>query len=602
MKKKKNVFFKNKKRRTEISKKETTSTNEQNLKFVGTFVKSKNFGFVIPDNKKANTDVFVSKSNSKKVKNNQKVVVEIIKNAVKGKNAEGKIVEVIGSIDRPEIDILSVIKEHGVSYKFPEIVTKKADTIPDSIDENNIKYRVDLRNIEVFTIDGEDAKDLDDGVSIEKTKNGTYILGVHIADVSHYVTENSLIDKEALNRGTSIYMLDKVVPMLPKNLSNGICSLNEGVDRFTISTKMEIDKDGNVISFDVFKAVIKVTKRMTYTNVTKILENSDKKVILEYKKYIDKFKIMEELADILIKKRKIAGNLDLNIPESKIILNEEGKIVDIKNYEVTKANGIIEQFMVLANEQIAEKFYFLKAPFIYRVHEEPDIERVKELNKLLFDFGYKIKITKDTIFVAEFAKVLESIKGKEEEKALSTLILRTLKLAIYESENKGHFGLASKYYCHFTSPIRRYPDLFIHRMISMYLRNNYNISNDVIEKYKNQATKYAEISTDREKIAVLCEREIEAIKKAEYMADKIGEEFEGIISSTTSFGVFVELPNTVEGLIRFENLGNDYYIYDEEHKTLLGEKTKELYKIGDKIKVQLIEADKNLRRISFKKI
>jgi len=495
--------------------------------------------------------------------------VEITKYPLKGKNAEGKIIEVIGNIDEAGVDMLCLIKEYNLPYEFPKFVLDEANEISEEVEKKDIPNRVDLRDKIIFTIDGEDAKDLDDAVSVEKLSNGNYKLGVYIADVSHYVKEDSKLDKEAWARGTSIYMLDRVIPMLPERLSNGICSLNEGKDRFTLSVEMEIDSKGNVISSDIFKAVINVTKRMSYTEVAKILDNSDEEVVNRYKQYIPNFKLMEELAKILEKRREIAGGLDLDIPESKIVLDKNGKPTHIGKYELTFANTIIEQFMLTANETVAEKFYWLEAPFIYRVHEVPDMEKISELNKFLFNFGYKIRGAKDNIHPKEFAKVLEEIKGKPEEMVISTLILRTLKIARYENENKGHFGISSKYYCHFTSPIRRYPDLFIHRVISKYLDENYN----VCEKYKQEQTKIAEESakqaSEREKIAKKVERDSIDLKKAEYMQDKIGEIYEGMVSSVTAFGMFVELENTVEGLVRFEDLGEDeYFIYDDERKHL----------------------------------
>lgn len=569
-------------------------------RIVGTFQNSKNFGFVVPDNDKINTDIFISKKNFGGAKNNQKVVVKITKYPERGKNAEGKIVEVLGNIDQVGVDMLCLIKEYNLPYEFPSFVLDEAEQIEDEIDESEIKNRRDLRDKTIFTIDGEDAKDLDDAVYVEKLSNGNYKLGVYIADVSHYVKEGTQLDKEALTRGTSIYMLDRVIPMLPKKLSNGICSLNQGKDRLVLAVEMEIDNNGKVISSDVFKGVINVTRRMSYTNVTKILENSDKEIVNEYKDYISNFKLMEELAKILENRRQVNGSLDLDIPESKITLDENGKAIAVGKYELTFANSIIEQFMLTANETIAEKFFWLEAPFVYRVHEVPDMEKITELNKFLYNFGYKIKGSKDNIHPKEFAKVLEEIKGKEEEMVLSTLILRTLKVARYEVENKGHFGISSKYYCHFTSPIRRYPDLFIHRIISKYLENDYNVTEEFKTEYQKNAENAAEQSSEREKIAKKVERDSIDLKKAEFMQDKIGEVYDGIISSVTNFGIFVELENTVEGLIKFEDLGeNEYFIYDDEHKHLIGERTSKTYKIGDKIKVIVIDANKEIRKVAF---
>ena len=574
--------------------------NKKNI--VGTFKKNKDFGFVIPDNSKIGSDIFIAKRNMKNAKNGQKVVVQIIKFPKKEKNAEGKIIEILDNENEIEVDLLGIVKEYNLLYEFPKFVLDEVKKIPQEISKKDLTKRIDLRDKYIFTIDGEDAKDLDDAVCVDKLKNGNYILGVHIADVSYYVKENSKLDLEAILRGTSIYMFDRVIPMLPKKLSNGICSLNAGEDRFTISVEMEITPEGKIISSDIFKSVINVTERMSYSDVNKILDNSDSKITKKYQKYIKYFKIMEQLAKILQNKRIDQGYLNLNIPESKIILDKNGKVIDVKKYENSFSNEIIEQFMLTANEVVAEKFYWLDAPFIYRVHEMPDIEKIKELNKFLFSFGYKIKGNKEIIYPNAFSDIIEKIKGKPEEKIISTLILRTLKIARYESENKGHFGISSKYYCHFTSPIRRYPDLFIHRIISKYIEEGYNISQEDKKRYKELAKKYAETSSEKEKIAQKAERDSEDIKKAEFMEDKVGEIYNGIISNVTSFGIFIELENTIEGLIRFENLGNEYYIYDDEHKILIGESTKQIFKIGDNIKVQVIEANKNLKRVWFARV
>lgn len=566
---------------------------------VGTFQESRNFGFVVPDDKAFGTDIFISKGKFLNAKNNQKVVVKITKYPRKGKNAEGEIVEVLGSIDEAGVDMLSLIKEYDLPSEFPQNVIEEAKKYGDKIDEKEIQNRIDCRKHIIFTIDGEDAKDLDDAVRVIKLDNGNYRLDVHIADVSHYVREGSLLDREAQIRGTSVYMLSRVIPMLPKELSNGICSLNAGEDRLTLSCSMEINNKGEVVSAEVYKGVINVTERMNYHDVQKILDKSDENVLKKYEKYIHNFELMAELAQILKERRLEQGYLNLDIPESKIDLDENGKVIHIGKYETSFSNEIIEQFMLSANETIAEKFYWLEAPFIYRVHEDPDIEKVKELNKFLYNFGLKIRIANEKIYPKEVSKILEEIKGKEEEKVVSTLILRTLKIARYEAENKGHFGIASKYYCHFTSPIRRYPDLFIHRIISKYLEENYVVSDKFIEDFKQKAIDRAKASSEREKVATKAERDSEDMKKAEFMQDKIGQEFDGIISSVTQFGIFVELENTVEGLIRFENLGNEYFIYDEERKRLIGENSNKVYKIGDKVKIRVISANKLLRQIDF---
>ena len=499
--------------------------------------------------------------------------------------------------------MLSLIKQYELPYKFPEEVVQEAKAFGTKIRLEDLKNRKDCRKDIIFTIDGEDAKDLDDAIHVEKLENGNYKLDVHIADVSNYVREKTELDKEAYLRGTSIYMLGRVIPMLPRELSNGICSLNAGEDRLTLSCSMEITPKAKIISSEIYKGVINVTERMSYTDVQRILDRSDEKVLKRYEKYINHFDLMSELATILKNKRRENGYLNLDIPESKIILDENGYAIDVKKYETYFANEIIEQFMLIANETVAEKFYWLQAPFIYRNHEAPDLDKVKELNKMLFNFGYKIKISKeDIIYPNEFAKILDDVKGKEEEKVVANIILRTLRVAKYEAENKGHFGIASKYYCHFTSPIRRYPDLFIHRIISKYLENDYLVNEFWIRKYEKRAAKRADNCSERERTATKVEREAEDIKKAEFMENKIGNEYDGIISSITNFGIFVELDNTIEGLIRYEKLGDEYFIYNEELRQTIGERSGKVYKIGDKIRIRVIEANKLLRRIDFEKV
>ena len=572
---------------------------------VGTFKNSKSFGFVVPDNKKESKDIFISKKNFNGAKDNDKVVVQITKQEERGRKPEGKIIEVIGNINVAGVDMLSIIKEYNLPYEFPKPVIDEAKNIKKEVELKEIENRQDFRKETIFTIYGEDAKDLDDAISVEKNENGNYILKVHIADVSHYVKEGSFLDREAILRGTSVYMLNRVIPMLPKELSNGICSLNEGKDRLTLSVIIEIDKSGNIIFSDIVKGVIKVTKRMSYNIVQELLDLEEdaniREELKEYMQYIKHFKLMAELAHILENKRKENGYLDLNIPESKIILDKNGYAIDITRYENKFSNRVIEQFMLTANEVVAEKFYWLEAPFIYRVHESPEQEKISELNTYLYNFGYKIKGSKENIHPKAFSTILEDIKGKEGESVISTLILRTLKVARYEAQNKGHFGIAGKYYCHFTSPIRRYPDLYIHRIISKYLDNNYVIDDEYKESQREKAVKLAENSSEREKIAQKAERDSEDLKKAEFMQDKIGEVYVGHVSGVTQFGLFVELENTVEGLIRFENLGNEYFEYDDIHKQLIGEHTRTVYKMGDKITVQVIEANKNLRKVAFAK-
>ncbi len=638
MKKRKNDFKKffiheqkNKKSKKLIRKSEkieyrNISNEEENDSIVGIYKKSRNFGFVVPNDKTLGEDIYIPKKKCAGAKNNQVVVVKIDKKSDKDKRPEGTIIEILGKMDEAGVDMLSLIKEYKLPNEFPQPVIDEALQISQTIDEKNIAQRVDLRNEEIFTIDGEDAKDLDDAVNVKKNDDGTYTLGVHIADVSYYVKSGSKLDKEAIKRGTSIYMMDRVIPMLPKELSNGICSLNENQDRFTISVIMKINEKGKVVESRIFKSVIKTTRRMNYHDVNDLflwedikqgrLEIEDKITVEEYEKikntankysqFIEHFLRMRELKNILKKRRDLNGSLNLNIPESKIILNKNGVAVDVQKYDYLESNEVIEQFMLTANETVAESFYYLQAPFIYRNHEIPEMEKIDELNKFLFGLGYKIRgIKKDdesSVHPKAFAQVLDEVNGKPEEKVVSNLILRTLKVAKYESENKGHFGIASKCYCHFTSPIRRYPDLFIHRVISSYLKHDYNINDELREKYGIEAVKYAESSSERERVAQKVERDAEKIKKAEYMQKKIGEQYDGVVSGVTQFGMFVELENTVEGLIRFEDLGDEYFDYDDQRKTLRGEKSNKTYRVGDKVRIEVKSSDKTTRRIDFKLI
>lgn len=574
----------------------------QKEELVGIFQKNGSFGFVVPDDKKIGTDIFIPKREIGKAKNEDKVVVKITKypNSKEKKKAEGKIIEILGNVDASKVDILSIVKELKLPNEFPSFVLDEANKVPSVIDEKDIGNRRDLRGKKTFTIDGQDAKDLDDAVMVTKDQEGQYILDVHIADVSHYVKEDSILDKEAIFRGTSVYMLDRVIPMLPTNLSNGICSLNANVDRFALSCTMKINDQGIVIDTDIYKSVIKVTKRMSYDEVYKLINNLDEDIVKQNEKYIADFKLMEELAKILKNRRIDEGYLDLNIAESKIVLDKNGKAVDIKKYDNTFANQIIEQFMLTANESVAEKFYWLEAPFIYRVHEEPEYEKVKETNKFLKSLRVAIKAKNENVKTKAFAEVLDEVRDTENEKIVSNMLLRTLKVAKYEETNSGHFGIASKYYCHFTSPIRRYPDLFIHRVISKYLDANYKLNEKQFEKYETNAKDYAFKSSEAEKNATKAERLSIDVKKAEYMESKIGNKYEGTISSVTSFGMFVELENTVEGLVRFENINEEeYFIFNDEKRMLIGEHTGKTYKIGDKVKIRVIKASKQLRQIDF---
>ncbi len=568
-------------------------------KIIGKFEKSKNFGFVVPEDGKIAEDIFIPKSEFNGAKNNEMVAVEIIKWPEGRRAAEGRVVKRFGKIGKPGVDILSIMYEHDLNEDFPNNVLEEAENISNTIPKKEYKNRKDLRDVKMVTIDGEDAKDLDDAVSIEKMENGNYLLGVHIADVSYYVREGSELDKEAYERGTSVYLVDRVIPMLPRKLSNGVCSLNMGEDRLAFSVMMQIDSTGKIIDSEIFKSVINVNERMNYSDVTKILVNKDKKLISKYKELVPDFKLMEKLSGILRKRRVMRGSIDFEIPEAKVILDEKGRPIEVKKYEITISNNIIEDFMLAANETVAEKFFWLEVPFMYRVHDLPDTEKLENFSSFIYNYGYKVKgIT--ALQPKAFQDLLKEIKGKPEEKVISTLMLRSMQQARYSPDNTGHFGLAAQYYCHFTSPIRRYPDLFIHRVMSELIENNYSFKSDKrAKKLKKIATAGAKHSSEKEREAQLAERDSVDLKKAEYMQQFIGEKFTGVISSVTSFGIFVELDNTIEGLVRVENIPNDYYIFNEKQYSLVGERTHKVYRLGDTVEVILARADIETRKIDF---
>jgi len=556
---------------------------------IGNYQKSKNFGFVVPDDTKLGTDIFIAKSHHQKAKNGDKVVVKITKYPEKDHSAEGQIVEILGKAKDTSVDLISVIRAHHYHLDFPKAVEKEAKLLPEVI--HGIENRVDLREKEIFTIDGDDTKDIDDAISLTM-KGENYLLGVHIADVSYYVRPDTAIDKEAIKRGTSVYLIDTVIPMLPKSLSNGICSLNPGVDRYTLSVEMEIDKKGQVIKSRIFKSVIHSNIQMTYQKVYNILEHHKK--YAEYEPHVKTLRLMKELAEILMQKKDRQGAIDFNMPEAKILLDENDAVLDVGLREMTIANKIIEEFMIVANETVAETFFKKEIPFIYRIHEKPEEDRIEKLNTFLKNTNYH-EIEK--IDNQNLKQINHESKGREEETLVSLMLLRTMQLAKYSNENIGHFGLASKYYCHFTSPIRRYPDLFIHRVISDYLAGE--LDKKKVLKYRRQSAKFAQISSDMEQEEEEAERELYGIKKCEYMQKHIGEEFDGTVSGVTSFGVFVELANTVEGLSRVEEMKDDYYQYDEHNMKLIGKHTGKEYRLGDRVRVKCISANKLLRRIDF---
>ncbi|MDY6228236.1 MAG: ribonuclease R [Clostridium sp.] len=567
-----------------------------NNKIIGVYEDSRNFGFVVPEDSRLNQDIFISKKDRNGANEGDLVICEIVKWADKRRSPEGVIKEVLGKKGDKGLDILTIIKKYGLPEEFPDKVLNYAKNIEEEIPEKEYARRTDLRNLRMVTIDGEDAKDLDDAVSIERLDNGKFRLGVHIADVSHYVKEKNPLDREALKRGTSVYLIDRVIPMLPKKLSNGICSLNPKVDRLALSCFMIIDSKGKVIQHEIEETVIKTSERMTYTDVTKILENNDEELIKRYDYLVDDFRAMEELCNILREKRMRRGAIDFNFEESKIILNDLGKPVDIKPYDRAIANRIIEEFMLVCNETIAEHMYWTNLPFVYRIHEDPDEEKLEKFKEFVYNLGCVVRWGQEA-HPRALQDILDKVKGKKEETVVSTLLLRSMMQAKYSPECVGHFGLAAKYYCHFTSPIRRYPDLQIHRIIKEQL--NGKIDEKRIAKLSNIVEIASKQSSEMERLAQEAEREVDDLKKAEYMQERIGEEFSAIISSVTSFGLFAELPNTIEGLIHITALDDDYYIYDEAHLCLIGERTKKVYRLGDEVKVRCSRVDIDNREVYF---
>ena len=567
-------------------------------KVVGEFQSNKTFGFVIADEKKFNQDIYIPKKYFSGAKDGDKVVVQITVWPQAGRKPEGKIIEVLGPKGEKEVEILSIIRAHGLPEEFPKKVLEEAQKVAQPISQEEIDRRLDIRDLNIFTIDGEDAKDLDDAISIERLSNGNFKLGVHIADVTHYVHEKSKLDKEALKRATSVYLVDTVIPMLPKTLSNGVCSLNPHEDKLTLSVFMEIDRKGNVQQYDIKETIINSKARMTYTEVSDILEHDDEELKSKYSHVADDFKTAEELAKILMQRRNQRGAIDFDFPEAKIILTPEGKVSDIKEYERRISNRIIEEFMLITNETVAEHYFWLNIPFVYRIHETPSSEKMQELGKFVSTFGYTIKGDLEEVHPKALQSIIGAIKGKKEEEAISTIMLRSLRQARYSPECSGHFGLAAKYYSHFTSPIRRYPDLQIHRIIKEQLNNKINKKRQ--EQLVNIVDYASTQSSERERAADLAERDVKDYYKAVYMEDKVGEEFDGVVSSVTSFGMFIELPNTVEGLSRLANMRDDYYIYDEMTYTIIGERTRKTYRIGDPVRIKVDNVNVDLREIDFK--
>ena len=564
---------------------------------VGTYQLNRDFGFVISDNPKFSKDIFIPRKEAAGIKNGDKVIAVITDYGSGNKNPEGKIKENLGNIRTPGTDILAIVKSFGIPSEFPEKVMKQAQRVPDHVLDADRDGRLDLRHLQTVTIDGEDAKDLDDAISLTK-EGDIYHLGVHIADVSNYVQYNSALDREALKRGTSVYLADRVVPMLPERLSNGICSLNQGEDRLALSCLMDINEKGKVVSHQIAETVINVNERMCYTDVKNILEDTDEEAKKRYDALIPMSFMMKELSGILRNSRHHRGSIDFDFPESKIILNAAGKAIDVKPYEANVATKIIEDFMLMANETVAQEYCTEEIPFVYRTHDNPDPEKVESLLTLLHNQGVKIQKAKEEITPKEIQQIIESIEGLPNEAMISRLVLRSMKQAKYTTECSGHFGLAAKYYCHFTSPIRRYPDLQIHRIIKDNLRGRL-MREGRTEHYAEILDEVARQSSVCERRADEAERESDKLKKAEYMSYHLGEEFEGIISGVTGWGLYVELPNTVEGLVHVNTLRDDYYVFDQESYELRGEMTKKVYKLGDKVRVRVAEADKMLKTVDF---
>ena len=564
---------------------------------VGTYESSRDFGFVVSDNPKFSKDVFIPRKDSQGIKNGDKVVVEITSYGSNNKNPEGKIKENLGSCKAPGTDILAIVKSFGIPSEFPEKVLRQAARVPDHVLDADRDGRLDLRHLQTVTIDGEDAKDLDDAVTLTKEGN-IYHLGVHIADVSNYVQGGSALDREALKRGTSVYLADRVIPMLPERLSNGICSLNQGQDRLTLSCLMDIDEKGNMVSHKIAETVICVDERMNYTDVKNILEDTDEEAKKRYADLVPMFFLMKELSLILRGNRHHRGSIDFDFPESKIILNAAGRAIDIKPYEANVATRIIEDFMLMANETVAEECCREDMPFVYRTHENPDPEKVESLLTLLHNQGVSIRKTGQEITPKEIQTILESIEGLPNEPQISRLTLRTMKQAKYTTQCSGHFGLAAKYYCHFTSPIRRYPDLQIHRIIKDRLRGRLEREGKT-EHYQEILEDVARQSSVCERRADEAERESDKLKKAEYMSYHIGEEYEGIISGVTGWGFYVELPNTVEGLVHVNTLRDDYYTFDQDAYELRGDMTGKVFALGQKVTVRVADADTMLKTVDF---
>lgn len=567
-------------------------------RIVGTFeAGSKGYGFVVADDKKIAKDIFISRENTKGAVTGHKVVVEITDYGEDRRNPEGKVIEILGHINDPGVDILSVIRRYELAVEFPEEVYAEIEHLGTEVAEADKKGREDLRDLLTITIDGADAKDLDDAVSLKRLGNGNFELGVHIADVSHYVRENTALDKEAYARGTSVYLVDRVIPMLPHKLSNGICSLNPHVDRLALSCLMEVNGRGEVVSHRILESVINSDYRMTYTAVREILEDGTPALLEQYAEILPMLEDMEELRQILGEKRRKRGSVNFDLPESKIILNENGKPIDIKPYEKSIATNMIEEFMLVCNETIAENSFWQEMPFMYRSHQEPDEDKLEKMEQFLRGFGYYLRKKDGEIHPRELQKVLQKAEDTDEERIITRMVLRSMMQARYTAENGGHFGLAAKYYCHFTSPIRRYPDLEIHRMIKKMLHGE--LDEKASAYYRRKMPDWAKHCSKQERVAEDAERDTDALKKVEFMEDKVGQIYEGIISGVTNWGIYVELPNTIEGMIALSQMDDDYYEFDEKKMLVFGKRTKKSYRLGDKVVVSVAKVDRMMGTIDF---
>ena len=568
-----------------------------NKTVIGYYQKNKSYGFVLPDNQKLNQDIFIPQGKDMGAVTGHKVVAKITDYGGERKKPEGIITEIIGHVNDPGTDIVSIIKAYDLPEEFPQEVMRQAALMPGEVDEREMAGRLDLRDLPTVTIDGEDAKDLDDAITISKEGADHYTLGVHIADVTHYVREGMPLDEEALKRGTSVYLVDRVIPMLPHKLSNGICSLNEGEDRLALSCIMEIDDRGNVLGHRVAETVIRVDRRMTYKAVDAIVTDRDEAVMEEYRDFTAMFHLMKELADIVRAKRRQRGSIDFDFPESKIVLDEKGRPTEIKPYERNAATRIIEDFMLMANETIAENYFWQELPFVYRTHDYPDPEKMKRLGTFINNFGYFIKTQNGEVHPKEIQKLLDKIEGSDEEALISRLTLRSMRQARYSAVCTGHYGLAANYYTHFTSPIRRYPDLQIHRIIKENLKTG--LTQKRISHYDRILPQVCTRCSAMERRADEAERETDKLKKCQYMSRRVGEVFEGAISGVTNWGLYVELPNTVEGLVHISELSGDYFVFDEERMELAGERTGIRFKLGQKVSVRVKGCDKLTKTIDF---